>query len=212
MVTTPASALGLTATQTQWLQNTQNNTAQQMLLFQFIHFLDQNRWSFEAKELVTYIIEIKIIDKDVNPLVRADCRSFEFAQPLGALQKGCAVKNFNHTFYTAGVRPNGSPYVGSIDSNVDVAYFTMPAGMTNARAANLTARAVTAATEATDLYFFENPDISEYSLGQFFKNRINQALRLVGGSISTSTPPFPIRNPAPYITSVFGVSNAFDCE
>jgi hypothetical protein len=48
MVITLASALGLTATQTVVAKHT-NNTAQQMLLFQFIHFLDQNHWSFEAK-------------------------------------------------------------------------------------------------------------------------------------------------------------------
>ena len=62
MVTTLASAIGLTATEAQWLQNTQNNTAQQMLLFQFIHFLDQNHWSFEAKNFAKEAIGVLMDD------------------------------------------------------------------------------------------------------------------------------------------------------
>ena len=87
----------------------------------------------------------------------------------------------------------------------------MPTFLTNGQAANLTAIAVTEAMKETDLYFFENPDISEFSLDDFFRNRMMFNLALAGGSFSTNIEPFPIPSPAPYITSILGLSNPFDC-
>jgi hypothetical protein len=153
---------------------------------------------------IEYAIQVFIANPNSNPFLGADCRSFEYSQPPGALQKGCAVTSFNHTFITAGVRPNGSPYYGEVDSNIPLVYFTMPNGMTNSTAANLTAIAVTNAIKATDIYFFENPDASEFAIGHFFKNALISQMRLIGGSVSTSVEPFPIPSPAPYITSFFG--------
>tara|TARA_B110000093_G_C12927625_1_gene392047 strand:+ start:977 stop:1105 length:129 start_codon:yes stop_codon:yes gene_type:complete len=37
-------------------------------------------------------------------------------------------------------------------------------------------------------------------------------LAIVGGTMSTTIEPFPIPSPAPYITSVLGLSNPFDCD
>jgi len=175
---------------------------------------EQIDWIFENeenREIAEYALEILKANPDANPFLGADCRSFEYAQPLGALQKGCAVANFNHTFYTAGIRPNGSPYYGEIDINYSEIYFTMPTFLTNGQAANATAIAVTEAIKEADIYFFENPDISEFDLNDFFRSRMMANLALVGGSFSTTVEPFPIPNPAPYITSILGLSNPFDC-
>lgn len=147
-----------------------------------------------------------------NPVLGADCRSFEFAQPAGALQKGCAVENFDHTFYTFGVRSNGSPYYGTIDINTKIIYFTMPNWMTNGKAANLTAQAVTNSIKAADIYFFNNPDITKFKLAEVFNEALRSQLALVGGSFSFTIEPFPVKNPVPYITSVLGISNPYDCE
>lgn len=177
-----------------------------------MNYLDEENWSDESVEFIEYALDVLNENPNANPLLGADCSSFEFAQPPGATKKGCAVTNFNHTFYTAGVFPNGSPYYGEIDSTVPIAYFTMPSYMTNGRAANLTAKAVTFAIKATDLYYAANPTVSAYALGQYFKNRLTHFLGAVGGSISTTTPPFTIPSPAPYITSILGISNPYNCE
>ncbi len=175
-------------------------------------YIIENDYSLESKTFAHYAITILTINPNANPLYGADCRSFEFAQPPGALQKGCAVQNFNHTFYTGGFNSSGFPYYGEIESNIPVVYFTMPNWMTNSQAANLTAKAVTAAIKATDLFFFENPYASEYTVGNFFRNSLISGLAAYGGTISTTVEPFPISNPAPYINSVLGVSgDPYDC-
>ena len=166
----------------------------------------------EAKEFAQYAIAVSILNPEANPFLRADCRSFEYAQPPGALQKGCAVTNFNHTFYALGINSQGNPYYGDIESNVSIIYFTMPTWMTNGQAANLTAKAVTFAANATDVYFFTNPYDSEYEVIDFFRNTLYARLAIYGGSFSTTNEPFPIPSPAPYITSVVGISNAYDCD
>ncbi|NMH89823.1 hypothetical protein [Flavivirga algicola] len=189
-----------------WLYKLENHET----AMQIYDFLEKDA-SDEAKEFAEYVIKILMANPDANPFLGSDCRSFEYAQPPGALQKGCAVKNFDHRFYTTGVRSNGSPYYGEIDINIDTAYFTMPSWMSNGRAANLTALAVTAAIKSADLYFFSNPDVTKFKLAEVFKDAINAQLSLVGGSLS-SVAPFPIPNPAPYVTSVLGISNPFDCD
>jgi hypothetical protein len=151
-----------------------------------------------------------ISNKIDNPLLGADCRSFEYAQPPGALKKGCAVTDFNHTFYAFGINSQGFPYWGDIDSTIPIIYFTMPNWMTNGQAANVTAVAVTNAIRATDLYFWANAYDSEYEVGDFFKDALRSQLALVGGSVSTTNEPFPIPSPAPYLTSLFGAST--DCN
>jgi len=174
---------------------------------------EQIDWIFENeenREFAEYALEILKANPDANPLLGADCRSFEYAQPPGALQKGCAVTDFNHTFYTAGIRSNGSPYYGEIDSDIDIIYFTMPTFLTNGQAANLTAEAVTNAIQATDLHFFVDPDISQFDLGDFFRDALISQMTILGGSVSTSVEPFPIPSPAPYLTSLFGAST--DCN
>lgn len=176
-----------------------------------LNFLEKNN-NVEGEKFAKNALQVLMINPNANPFLGSDCRSFEYAQPPGALQKGCAVTNFNHTFYTAGISSDGSPYYDEIESIVDIAYFTMPVGMTNGRAANLTAIAVTTAIKATDLYYAENPRISKFTLGEYFKNRINQSLSAVGGSVNTTSPPFNIPSPAPYITSILGLSTPYDCE
>ncbi|NJM80800.1 MAG: hypothetical protein HC854_16500 [Flavobacterium sp.] len=71
-----------------------------------IAYLNQNTTNNitnpEALDFVEYSIKVLEANPSANPLLGADCRSFEYAQPPGATRKGCAVTNFNHTFYTAG--------------------------------------------------------------------------------------------------------------
>lgn len=174
-------------------------------------FLENSNCDEETQEFALNVIQVLMANPDANPLLGADCRSFEYAQPPGALQKGCAVINFNHTFYTAGIRPNGSPYYGDIDIPVNIIYFTMPPWMTNGQAANATAIAVTNAIKEADVYFFDNPDVSQYELADVFRDAISAHLSLVGGAFSTTQEPFPIPSSAPYITSILGLSNPFDC-
>lgn len=142
----------------------------------------------------------------LHPILGADCRSFEYSQPPNSLQKGAAVLNFNHTFVA--LTPTGDRRY--VDSTVPIAYFTAPPLMTNSRAANLTAIAVNAAIKATDIYYATNPYASEFSVGDFFKSSLQRSMGLFGGSVST-TSPFAIRSPAPYITYILGVGNPIDC-
>ncbi|WP_417874346.1 hypothetical protein [Xanthomarina gelatinilytica] len=208
--------LTLTLQETVWV-NKETNKAD---VEEIIGFLLENCQSVvvteftcdEAKEFAQYAIAVSILNPEANPFLRADCRSFEYAQPPGALQKGCAVTNFNHTFYALGINSQGNPYYGDIESNVSIIYFTMPTWMTNGQAANLTAKAVTFAANATDVYFFTNPYDSEYEVIDFFRNTLYARLAIYGGSFSTTNEPFPIPSPAPYITSVVGISNAYDCD
>ena len=162
--------------------------------------------------LATNAINVLIANPNANPLLEADCRSFEYAQPPGATKLGCAVVDFDHTFYTAGIRSNGSPYYGEIDIETPKAFFTMPTWMRPGVAANNTAKAITIAIKATDIYFFENPDITEGELATFFNNAIRTQLAVFGGTYSTSIEPHPIPSPAPYLKSVLGIGHPYDCD
>jgi len=145
----------------------------------------------------------------VNPFLGADCRSFEYAQPPGALLKGCGVTDFDHRFYSGEMGADGSASGGYVESHFELVYFTMPPVMTNGQAANLTAIAVTAAITATDLYFFNNPDASAEDVGQEFINNIQTFMAVNGGQMVPNAP-FNIPSPAPYLTSFFGAST--DCN
>ena len=169
--------------------------------------------SEDSKKFAKYAIKVKMADKEANPLMNTDCRSFDFAQQPGWLQRWAVVKDFNHTFYTVGFRPNGSPYFGYKKSLVSVAYFSMPTWMTNSQAANKTARAVSNAVDATDIYYESRPDATGPELLQFFKNAINANLRVYGGSVTT-TAPLNLNMPSPsrYIQNVEGIGgDPFDC-
>jgi len=145
-----------------------------------------------------------------NPILGADCRSFEYAQPPGALQKACAVTDFGNNFYYGFVRADGSWEAGYFPTNIPLIYFTMPPFMTNGQAANLTAEAITAAILLTDAYVFENADgLTEQQVRSEFTNNIRNAMLAIGGGM-TSTAPFTIPSPAPYTTSFFGA--ATDCN
>jgi|GEM_PF-3740758 len=65
------------------------------------------------------------------------------------------------------------------------------------------------------IYFVKNgyvADIDEVYKKFYPKNRLLQSLSAVGGSVNTSNSPFSIPSPAPYITSILGISNPFDCN
>jgi len=171
--------------------------------------LEDNFYSDEYAALVINAIYVLMFNPDANPILGSDCRSFEYAQPPGAIQKGCAVTDFNHTFYVAGISPNGSPYYGEVSVDMPIAYFTMPSWMTNSQAANLTASAVTNATRLTDAYYLENPFAEPFEIQNYFNNRLIQQLGIYNGTISGFQEPFPIPSPAPYLTSFFGAST--DC-
>ncbi len=205
-----SKALTLNQEQKDWLITNRNKT--ENLYNYYSSHTNAGTWSSEEVIFVTNAINVLMANPSANPLLGADCRSFEYAQPPGALQKGCAVKNFDHRFYTAGIRPNGSPYYGEIDINTSIIYFTMPNVITNGQAANLTAIAVTAAIKEADVYFFNNPDVSEFGLKDVFNDALRTQLAIVGGSFSFTAEPFSIPSPAPYITSVLGISNPFDCD
>lgn len=203
-------ALQLNDTQEQWLIGNRGKTEN---IYNYYSDLNEaGAWSNQEVLFVTNAINVLMVDSSANPLLGADCRSFEYALPPGALQRGCAVKNFDHRFYTAGIRPNGSPYFGTIEVPVDTIYFTMPNWMSNGQAANNTAVAVTAAIKIADVYFFNNPDASEFTVADVFRDALKAELTIVGGSFSLTVEPFPIPSPAPYITSVLGISNPFDCD
>lgn len=205
-----ANTLQLNQKQKSWLVDNRNKAEN---LYNYYSILNSaGTWSSEEVKFTTNAINVLMANPNANPLIGADCRSFEFAQPPGALQRGCAVKNFDHTFYTAGVRSNGSPYYGEIDVNIPIIYFTAPTWMTNGRAANVTAAAVTGAIKAADVYFFENPDASEFTVADVFRDALRDLLVPYGGGFSTTAEPFVIPSPAPYMTSVMGISNPYDCE
>ncbi|MDB4290096.1 hypothetical protein N9887_03405, partial [Flavobacteriaceae bacterium] len=177
------------------------------------YFLAENNSSnydyTQAKAFIVNVIAVMMANPDANPLLGADCSSFEYAQPPGALQKGCAVSGFDHTFYVAGISPNGSPYYGDVSISMSIAYFTMPTWMTNGLAANHTAEAVTNAIRLTDIFYFENPDATPSQVQNSFNTNLTQQLGIYGGAIS-GVEPFPIPSPAPYLTSFFGAKT--DCN
>ena len=194
---------------------------------ELLDFYDSENQSQEILEFIKWVIEeasmwpnecgsSSTIDDDgncvddPNPLLGADCRSFEYAQPPGASMKACGVENLGNNFYFAYIDNNGSPVVGFFDSNFPLIYFTMPPGMTNGRAANLTARAVTNATRITDTYVIANAaDLTEADVRNYFETTIRTAMSFFGGDI-TQTPPFTIPSPALYMTSFFGAKT--DCD
>lgn len=189
-----------------WLQSQSQSLANQIE-----SLLQEDSCSEESQQQAMNAIRVLIANPDANPLLRADCRSFEFAKPPEALQRSCAVTNFNNTFHTAGIRPNGSPYYGEIDVPINLIYFTMPAWMTNGQAANITAEAVTNAIRVTNIYFISHPDITPLQLKIYFLEVIEYQLSLVGGSFSTTNAPYYIPSPAPYLMSLIGISDPYDC-
>ena len=158
--------------------------------------------------IIENAINVISINSNANPIIGADCRSFEFAKPPGSLVRACAVKDMDLTFYTAGIRSNGSPYYGEIDINTSLIHFIAPNWMTNSQAANATALAVTTAIQETDLHFLNNPDISQQNLANFFNSALVTNMASIGGAVSPIAP-FPIPSPAPYVSSFFGAST--DC-
>lgn len=195
-----------------YLFNNYESEEATQFIIQLINVANDNLELENINDYLVNAISVKTVNPNVNPFLGADCRSFEYSQPPSALQRGCAVSDFNHTFYTAGIRPNGSPYYGEIDINYPTVYFTAPTWMTNGQAANFTAEVVTNAIKLADLYFFENPDVTEFDLAEIFKDAIRTQLTPVGGTFSTTIEPFPIPSPAPYITSVLGISDPYDCN
>ncbi|CAL2095916.1 protein of unknown function [Tenacibaculum sp. 190524A02b] len=151
----------------------------------------------------------EVPSEEDNPLLGADCRSFEYAQPPGSLQRACGVKDFKHTFYSLEVTSDGRIKAYEVTSNFPIVYFTMPTGITNGQAANNTAKAITAAIRATDVYYGINPRASKEQVGDFFKQSIQTALAVYGGRM-TPDAPFSIRSPAPYLTSLIGAKT--DCN
>ena len=146
-----------------------------------------------------------------NPVIGADCRSFEYAQAPGSSIKACAVTNFNNNFYYGFTRPDGSWQAGYFPLNNSLIYFTMPTWMTNGYAANLTAEAVSGAILLTDLYVLDNAS-DELTLQQViseFSNNLRNAMNAIGGDV-TATAPFLIPSPAPYLINIGGATT--DCN
>ncbi len=48
--------------------------------------------------------------------------------------------------------------------------------------------------------------------GGVFEEALRSELAIIGGNFSLTVEPFTIRSPAPYITSVMGISSPFDCD
>ena len=82
----------------------------------------------------------------------------------------------------------------------------MPGYVTNGRAATLTAEALELAIDNTELWYQQNPNATQFSLGEYWKNQINLQMNRIGGAFSTIAP-FTISYPAPYITSFWGNGN-----
>lgn len=153
---------------------------------------------------------IRINNSNVkNPLIGVDCASFEYALPPGQTRRACAVKNFDHKFYTLGPLPNGTTGPGEVESYVDTIYFTMPAYYTNGQAANYTATALTAAIRATDLYYATHSRATSNQISDFFYKSVTTSLAVYGGR-ATEKAPFSIRSPAPYLRSFFNAKT--DCN
>lgn len=162
----------------------------------YFHFVETNGES------------IRIENTEVtNPFLGVDCASFEYAMPPGQFKRACAVKNFNHKFYSFGMSPSGSLDEREIESYVDTIYFTMPAWKTNGMSANHTAVAVTTAIRATDIYYATHFNATASEVGDFFYDSITTALAIYGGTV---TAPFFINSPAPYLRTLFNAKT--DCN
>lgn len=195
---------GFTSDMAIWLQAQPKNVAGPIN-----GFLQNDNCSEESQMFAVNVIQVLMADPDANPLLGVDCRSFEYAQPPGALQKACAVSDFTNRFYGAYAEANGSAGAGYVESHWDTAYFTMPPGMTNGQAANLTAEAITQAVHATDVWFIANASETQYAVGQEFIQNIQSFMGTVGGQMVVE-PPFNIPSPAPYLTHMGGATT--DCN
>ncbi|MEO1013436.1 MAG: hypothetical protein AAFX53_19235 [Bacteroidota bacterium] len=127
-------------------------------------------------------------------LLVPSCQSFEYAD--GKLVKAAGVSNVQNVFIAAGVDNNG-PFYHSYHLNITKAYFSMPKYWTNGKAANVTANALRAANINTKEWFLKNPKATSFALGLQWEKNIRSSMRAIGGDFS-KTPPFPIRNLAPY--------------
>jgi len=137
-------------------------------------------------------------DKEAASIVKPHFSSFEYSKPLGANYAGCGVIGINNTFYAYS---SSGVHVTTIV--FDTMYFSMPMWINNGVAATKTAEALDIAFEATENWYSNNPNALEAQVSFHISQGIVTEMKKIGGNASSIKSPFPILNPAPYVTDFF---------
>ena len=139
----------------------------------------------------------------------ADCSSFEYATRNGV--RIAVVSGLKDSFVTN--TSNGIKYswINYSITNQNL-YFRMPVlGITNGRAATITAQVVTATGEAINdwLSLPGNNNVSDLLLELKYFEFLQEGMRAVGGSVSKNNLHGAVENPAPYKVNLINPTN---CE
>ena len=110
------------------------------------------------------------------------------------------------TFYALRIRSDGSFYYAETDVEYNRVYFTMPSWRRNGEAANITAQVVTAATNATQVWYESNPRASEYAVSDKWIQFMKAGMLARGGQFS-KVAPFPMSNAGRYQTTLLTTGN-----
>ena len=143
------------------------------------------------------------IEEEPDSIVKPHCSSFEYAKPPGANYSGCGVIGMHNTFYTLTANLD----IKSVYVAFDTMYFWMPLSMPNGIAATKTAEAIERAFETTENWYADNPNALEIQVQLHISAEIKKEMRSIGGEASTNTSPFPIPNPAQYVTNLLMTGN-----
>jgi hypothetical protein len=134
------------------------------------------------------------------------CSSFEYSNNgVNGGIRSAAVADIEHTFWSGRVDSNGIA-IHYIEITEPLLYFWMSPSILNGRAATLSAEALNNAISDTEDWFRNNFEANSHELGAVFRQNLTYEMAFIGGGFST-VPYFEIRNPAPYVTSVFSTGN-----
>jgi len=131
-----------------------------------------------------------------------NCASFEYSNRDGI--KGAHTIGVTNLFTASITRPTGTTFVATSITYPNL-FFTMPSHWTNGLSANLTAKAVDKSIDKTKSWFRQNPTASDFQLQLTWFNFMKVEMAVYGGTVH-KTALFPVRSPAPYMTSWFATN------
>ncbi|MGB5942820.1 MAG: hypothetical protein WBG71_08055 [Leeuwenhoekiella sp.] len=118
-----------------------------------------------------------IVDEEEEALLQADCSSWEYAMSNGV--RGAAVTGITDSWVTWN---NGELRYDKVFTKT--LYFSMPLGMTNGRAATLSAQAVDEVGGKIDDWLSINPGSSPLQISIKFYELLQEQMKSYGGSVS----------------------------
>tara|TARA_B110001452_G_scaffold253393_1_gene244069 strand:- start:1499 stop:2854 length:1356 start_codon:yes stop_codon:yes gene_type:complete len=165
-------------------------------------------WWVEDVDFDETLVKEEVNENDYNPLIFANCQSFEYYKPPNSSLTAAAVDNMNEKFYSIEIKSDGSTRVNEVSVKYNRVYFTMPSWKRNGLAANETAEIVTAAKNATQAWYLLNPSSSKYSISDKWIQFMKIGMLSKNGQFS-KVAPFYMRNGTEYQTSLL---TSGDCD